>query len=197
MAHPTKQRLLEAGAEMVLEQGYHALGIQGLLEATGIPKGSFYHHFDSKEDFVLHVIDLYMEQVHEVLDECVEDDGRPPLERARSFFETTRLKYREEGYLGCLLGGLGQELSGASEVFQRRIEECLAEISDGIADCLAQARDQGDLPEDTDVSRLADLLVNCWEGAALRSRLLRSPEPLDEMLEFYFQAARSGNLPER
>lgn len=196
MAHPTKQKLLEAGAEMVLEQGYHALGIQGLLEATDIPKGSFYHHFGSKEDFVLSVIDLYMDQVHEVLDECVEDQSRPPLERARGFFETTRKKYREEGYLGCLLGGLGQELSGASEVFQKRIEECLAEISAGIASCLEQARDRGDLPADTDVERLADLLVNCWEGAALRSRLLRSPAPLDEMLDFYFHAAISGNLPE-
>lgn len=195
MTHPTKQRLLEAGAQMLLEQGYHALGIQGLLEATSIPKGSFYHHFDSKEDFVLSVVDLYMEQVHEVLEQCVEDQSRPPLDRARGFFETTRLKYREEGYLGCLLGGLGQELSGASEVFQRRIEECLSEIARSISVCLDQAREQGDLPADTDVRALANLLVNCWEGAALRSRLTRSPAPLDEMLDFYFHAAVSGNLP--
>jgi TetR/AcrR family transcriptional repressor of nem operon len=191
MVHPTKQALLEAGAEMLLEQGYHALGIQSLLAETGIPKGSFYHHFNNKEDFVLGVVDLYMDEVHAVLDECVKDQSRPPLERARGFFETTRTKYREEGYLGCLLGGLGQELSGASDVFQSRIEQCLSEISAGIEACLRQAQAQGDLPEETDVGTLADLLVNCWEGAALRSRLRRSPDPLDEMLDFYFNAPES------
>ena len=191
MSHPTKQQLLEAGAQMLLERGYHALGVQSLLEETDIPKGSFYYHFDSKEDFVLEVVDLYMGQVHEALDECLQDTSRPPLDRVRGFFEKTRMKYREEGYLGCLLGGLGQELSGASEVFQRRIEECLSEIAERVSVCLREARSRGDLPPDTDVMAMANLLVDCWEGAALRSRLLRNPTPLDDMLDFYFGAASS------
>ena len=55
--HPTKLRLLDAGLTMLLEHGYNDLGIQALLEATGTPKGSFYHHFEDKEDFALQVID--------------------------------------------------------------------------------------------------------------------------------------------
>ena len=60
MAHPTKQRLLDAGLAMLLEHGYNDLGIQTLLAATATPKGSFYHHFKDKEDFAVHVIDQYM-----------------------------------------------------------------------------------------------------------------------------------------
>jgi TetR/AcrR family transcriptional repressor of nem operon len=186
--HATKQRLLDAGMAMLLEHGYNDLGILALLEATGTPKGSFYHHFKGKEDFALQVVDQYMRGVHEGLAGCLADLSVAPLDRVRAFFEATRESYRAEGYMGCLLGGLGQELSGVSETFRRRIEACFAEIAERIAHCLDEARRRGDIPADADPRQLAGLLVDCWEGAALRSRLRRDPAPLDAMLDFYFQA---------
>ncbi len=187
--HATKQRLLDAGMAMLLKHGYHDLGIQALLDATATPKGSFYHHFRDKEDFALQAVDRYMGHVHAGLDACLGDDSLPPLERVRRFFEMTQRAYRKEGYLGCLLGGLGQELSGVSDVFRRKIESCLSEIASRIATCLAQARRRGDLPADANPKRMATLLVDCWEGAALRSRLRGDATPLKAMLDFYFQAA--------
>lgn len=189
MLHPTKQRLLEAGLAMLLEHGYNDLGVQALLDATGTPKGSFYHHFRDKEDFAIQVIDAYMQQVHAGLDHCLCDESRQPVDRVRRFFEMTEQKYREEGYMGCLLGGLGQELSGVSDVFRRKIEDCLSEIADRIAACLETARKNGDIPCDADPRRMAHLLVDCWEGAALRSRLRGNAAPLNAMLDFYFHSA--------
>ncbi len=187
--HDTKQRLLEAGVAMMLEHGYNALGIQQLLDHTGIPRGSFYHHFESKEQFALQALDLYMSAVHAALDATLLDRSRPPLERIRAFFEGTTEKYAEEGYLGCFLGALGQELSGASELFRARIEACFSAIGGRLAVCLEEARLAGDLPLDCDAMQMADVLVNCWEGAALRARLLRNREPLGAVLDFYFGAA--------
>jgi len=187
--HATKQCLLDAGIAMLLKHGYHDLGLQALLEQTGTPKGSFYHHFRDKEDFALQVIDEYMKHVHAGLDACLGDVTQPPLARVRGFFEQTRRSYRREGYLGCLLGGLGQELSGVSEVFRRKVEQCFSEIARRIAGTLEEARQKGDLPADSDSRQLASLLVDCWEGAALRSRLKGSPAPLGAMLDFYFSAA--------
>ena len=189
MMQPTKQRLLDAGLPMLLQHGYNDLGIQAVLAATGIPKGSFYHHFKDKEDFALQVVDQYMRNVHANLDACLEDRGCPPLQRLRRFFETTRQHYRSEGYMGCLLGELGQELSGASETFRRKIEGCFLEIAERMACCLEDARQRGDIPADADPRRLATLLIDCWEGAALRSRLRRDPTPLNDMLDFYFRSA--------
>lgn len=174
---------------LLLRQGYHHLGIAAVLEATNTPKGSFYHHFESKEDFGLQAIDLYMKQVHAGLDQCLGDQSLPPLKRVRRFFELSADKYRTEGYLGCLLGGLGQELSGVSEVFRRKVEQCFSEIAQRIAGCLEEAVQSGELPKETDSQRMGELLVNCWEGAALRSRLLRDPAPMREMLDFYFRSA--------
>ena len=188
-AHATKQRLLDAGMAMLLERGYHDLGIQALLDATRTPKGSFYHHFEDKEDFALQVIDQYMGHVHAGLDACLGDSSRPPLARVRRFFETVQQNYRREGYLGCLLGGLGQELSGVSEVFRRKVEGCFSEIAKRIAVCLEEARKRGDIPAESNTRRMAGLLVDCWEGAALRSRMRRNPAPLAAMLDFYFHSA--------
>jgi TetR/AcrR family transcriptional repressor of nem operon len=191
MTHPTKQRLLDAGLAMLLKHGYNDLGIQALLAATATPKGSFYHHFRDKEAFALEIVDNYMTHVHEGLDVCLGDGSRPPLERVRRFFELTEQSYREEGYMGCLLGGLGQELSGVSQVFRQKVEACLSAIAARIASCLEEARKTGDIPADSDTQRMASLLVDCWEGAALRSRLRGDAEPLRAMLDFYFESAVS------
>ena len=187
--HATRQRLLDAGLPMLLKHGYNDLGIQALLEATGTPKGSFYHHFRDKESFALEVVDQYMRGAHEALDACLGDESLAPLDRVRRFFEMTGQRYRSEGYMGCLLGGLGQELSGISDVFRRKIGECFTQLAERIATCLQEAQARGDLPADSDAIALASLLVDCWEGAALRSRLRCDPAPLDAMLDFYFRSA--------
>jgi TetR/AcrR family transcriptional repressor of nem operon len=190
--HSTKQRLIQVGLKLLLEQGYNDLGIQELLTATGTPKGSFYHHFKDKEDFALQVLDTYMAQVHAGLDACLMDPALPPLARVRHFFELTMQSYEKEGYLGCLIGGLGQELSGASEAFRCKIADCFAVVSARMAACLEEARKRGEISRDCDVKQLADLLVDCWEGAALRSRLRRNPAPLNAMLDFYIRSVGAG-----
>ena len=181
--------MLDVGLAMLLEHGYHGLGVQAVLEAARAPKGSFYHHFVDKEDFALQVIDQYMVGVHAGLDACLGSTDRPPLARVRLFFETTQQAYEREGYLGCLLGGLGQELSGANVVFRVRIEQCLSQIAERTGACLEEARGAGEIPANTDTRRLASLLVDCWEGAALRSRLRGEPSSLTAMLDFFFRSA--------
>jgi TetR/AcrR family transcriptional regulator, transcriptional repressor for nem operon len=188
MTHSTKQRLIEAGLRMLLQHGYNDLGIQALLDETGTPKGSFYHHFEDKEDFALQVVDTYMAQVHQVLDMTLADEKVPPLARVRGFFEQVQQSYKGEGYMGCLLGGLGQELSGVSEVFRKKIEDCISTIARRLAVCLEEARQQGEISIDCNARQMANLLVDCWEGAALRSRLRRSPASLNAMLDFYFNS---------
>lgn len=192
-SHPSaRERLLDEGLRLLLKHGYNSLGVQALLEAAGVPKGSFYHHFESKQDFALKVIDRYMEEVHAGLDACLNAPDSPPLDRIRHFFELSREKYGRDGYLGCMLGGLGQELSGVNETFRSKIEGCFSYIAERMAACVAEASAEGDVPEGVDPHEAADLLLNCWEGAALRSRLWRDPMPLSAVLDFCFSALRAG-----
>ena len=187
-ASPLKERMIAEGLRMLLEHGYNGLGVQAVLDATGSPKGSFYHHFKSKEDFALAVVDAYITNVHALLERCVNDHTLPPLERIRLFFETVEQSYREEVYLGCLMGGLGQELSGLSDIFRRKIDWCFSSIAERLTPAIEEARLAGAIPGGRDSRSLADLLVDCWEGAALRSRLRRDPASLKAMLDFYLRS---------
>jgi TetR/AcrR family transcriptional repressor of nem operon len=179
--HSTKERLIGAGLRMLLENGYNALGLQAVLDEMSIPKGSFYHHFRDKEDFALQVVEAYITEVHTVLDQCLENAAVAPLERIRAFFGIVQQKYREEGYMGCL----GQELSGVNENFRKAIEGCHSSIAERLSIYLHEARKAGLIAPDSDDRAMADLLVDCWEGAALRSRLRREPSSHGAMLDFY------------
>ena len=116
----------------------------------------------------LQVVDAYMAGVHDALDASLTPASRPPLDRVRGFFDLVAQSYATEGYLGCLIGGLGQELSGASPVFAERITGCLSYIADRLAVTLEEARRAGDLPSDTDTHALASRLVNSFGGDAAR-----------------------------
>ncbi len=186
--HSTKQRLIDEGLRMMLRQGYNSLGVQALLNAANVPKGSFYHHFDDKEDFAHQVIDAYTAGVHSTLDACVADTSLAPLDRIRAFFRQVEHGYRQDGYLGCLMGGLGQELSGVNDSFRLQIERCFESIAKRLQTCLDAAKADGSISPVVDTVRMASLLVDCWEGAALRSRLTRSPAPLDAMLDYYLSS---------
>ena len=187
--HVTKRRLLDAGLATFLERGYNATGIQDLLVATSVPKGSFYHHFVSKEDFALQVVDRYVAEVHVLLDQALLDSERAPLERVRAFFERLLAMYATQGYLGSLLGLLGQELAAVSTVFRRRIDTAFDGVARRLAEVLDEARARGDVPSDGDAFQTATLMLNAWEGAALRSRLTRSAAPLEAALEATFRGA--------
>ena len=92
-------------------------------------------------------------------------------------------------------GRLGQELSGTSDVFRQKIEWCFLSISERIASCFEEAKARGDIPATSDPKQMADLLVDCWEGAALRSRLRKDPLSLTNMLDFYIQSWSINERP--
>ena len=185
--HATKRRLLDVGLATLLERGYNATGIQDLLVATRVPKGSFYHHFASKEDFALQVVDRYLAEVHSLLDQSLTDVERAPIERVRLFFERLAAMYASQGYLGSLLGLLSQELAAVNTAFRRRMEGAYDGIARRLADTLAEAKQRGELPSETDLLQSANLMLDCWEGAAARSRLLRSPAPLESAMDVSFR----------
>ena len=168
-----------------------ALASRHCWTATDTPKGSFYHHFKDKEDFALQVLDAYMPAVHAGLDACLLDQTLPPLARVRRFFEMT-----QETTAGGLYG-LPHGRARAGTVRRQRgvpAQDRLVPVIHRRAHgaCLDEARQSGDIPADRDVQQMADLLVNCWEGAALRSRLRRNPASLKAMLDFYIRSVVAG-----
>lgn len=183
----TRDTLIHVGAELIAEQGYHATGLNAVLKAAAVPKGSFYHYFASKEDFGLAVIDAFAETYAPRLEALLVDDGCAPLERLRRFFAAGRDDMAGcDHSRGCLIGNLGQELSARSALFRERLDAILKGWEARIVGCLEQARARGELAPEADCEALASVILSGWQGALLRAKTLKSVTPLMHFEDILF-----------
>jgi TetR/AcrR family transcriptional repressor of nem operon len=175
----TKELLLEAGRTIFLERGYNNSGIEAIVQAVGVPKGSFYHYFESKEAFGLEVLDRFAECVNADLDVYLNETTKRPLDRLKSLIEArcTRLE-SQQCRKGCLIGNLSQEMADQSEVFRARLNEIFKGWVDRYAACLQEAQEAGEIPDDLNVREYAEFWLNSWQGAVLRAKTIRSTSPL-------------------
>jgi TetR/AcrR family transcriptional repressor of nem operon len=183
----TKGLLLETGKRFFLERGYNNSGIDPILQAAGVPKGSFYHYFRNKEDFGLQVLDRFAEDSRVNFERCLRDKGLRPLEQLRRYFEEVcnRLEARQCRN-GCMVGNLSQELADQSEAFRARLEEIFESWRDRYAECLKIAQEAGEIPADLDVDELAEFCLSGWQGAILRAKAARSVDPIRNFIHILF-----------
>lgn len=178
--HPdTRETLIRCGVEVLTEQGFVSTGIDGVLKRVGVPKGSFYHYFDSKEAFGHAVLSNYADYFARKLDRWLRSDETSPLERLRLFTQDAQEGMARHDYRrGCLVGNLGQEVTLLPAGFDERLEAILQDWQRRVADCLRLARTHGELAGDADCDALAAFFWIGWEGAVQRTRLVRGPAPL-------------------
>jgi TetR/AcrR family transcriptional repressor of nem operon len=149
-----------------------------------MPKGSFYHYFESKEAFGLELIDAYAEYFARKLDRWLDNSARAPLQRLRDFIADARSGMARHGYRrGCLVGNLGQEMGVLPEPFRNRLAAVFQDWEARTARCLSAAQKAGEIGRGIDCVRLAHFFWIGWEGAVLRTKLERSPEALDAFTE--------------
>lgn len=176
----TRDALLRAGTEILTEHGFASTGIDMVLKRVGVPKGSFYYYFQSKEDFGAAVIDSYAAYFARKLDRSLLNEQMPPLERVVAFVEDAKLGMsRFEFRRGCLIGNLGQELGALNENYRLQLEGVFRDWQRRLATCLEAARSAGQLAPNADPAALAEFFWIGWEGAVLRAKLVRSAAPLD------------------
>ncbi|WP_404786918.1 TetR family transcriptional regulator C-terminal domain-containing protein [Altericista sp. CCNU0014] len=183
----TKLALIKAGRRIIVEKGYNHAGIQEILLAVGIPKGSFYHFFSSKEEFGLAIID-YDSQMHDrIVEQYLGDTSLSPLNRLKRYFtfkleEFETLQYRE----GCLFGNLSQEMADQNDRFRVRLQAATDRWREQFADCIQLAQDAGEISTKTQAKDLAEFCLNSWEGALLQMKLSKSDAPLQNYIQFMF-----------
>jgi len=186
----TRAALVRCGTEMCTRKGFRATGIEEILKQVGVPKGSFYHFFSSKQEFGEAVIDNYAAYFARKLDRFLGNDSLPPLDRLKAFTEDAQqgmIRYRFER--GCLVGNLGQELGELNHAFRQRLEAVLLSWQRRTAACLAEAAARGDIPADADVDALAEFFWIGWEGAILRAKLAGDVAPMQRFTEIFFAKA--------
>ncbi len=182
--------------ELLTERGYSATGIDAILKPAGVPKGSFYYYFDSKDAFVAEVISAYAEFFANLLDKHFSDVSYPPMQRILKFVETAAAGMaRYEFRRGCLIGNLGQEMSTLPEPFRIQIEAVFFDWEARLALCLQEAQKLGQLSNRAAPTKIAYLFWIGWEGAVLRAKLERTDKPLKLFAEEFLTIYQSNTQP--
>lgn len=189
----TRELLLRAGLEVLTEKGFSATGIDEILGRAGVPKGSFYHYFASKEAFGLGLIERYGEFFARKLDRHLDNRSLPPLARLQAFVDDARAGMARLGYRrGCLIGNLGQEMGSLPESFRGRLKETFEDWQARFSACLKEAQEVGEVARSADTDQLAAFFWIGWEGAVLRAKLEQSARPLEVFAAFYFAGLPPG-----
>lgn len=184
----TREALLRRGLEVLTEQSFSATGLDYILKEVGIPKGSFYHYFPSKEAFGRAVLDEYARYFAQRLDRWLLDEALSPLERLVGFVQSAKSGMARHDYRrGCMVGNLGQEISLLPDGFRDVLEQTLLDWQSKLAGCLTAAQSMGELAADADCNELAAFFWIGWEGAVLRARLVKSATPLNTFIAGYLR----------
>jgi TetR/AcrR family transcriptional repressor of nem operon len=187
----TREALCDAGVAALTEKGFSATGIDEILRSVGVPKGSFYHFFESKEAFGAELISRYAEYFARKLDRFLLDEKLTPLARIEGFCADAERGMRRYGFRrGCLVGNLGQEMGALPESFRAQLVEVLQDWQGRMAACLELARAVREIPARADCAQWAAFFWVGWEGAVLRAKLERKAAPLRLFSELFLTGVR-------
>ena len=179
-----RPKILQAGRELMARRGYAALGVAEICAAAGVPKGSFYYFFDSKQALAEAVIEEHWVTQRAQWAELLGSD-KAPLERLRDLFDATtevqRAAQKETGVVtGCLFGNLALELSTQDSVIRDRLQDIFAAQIEMVTVVIDLAKQAG-VVQVADTHEAARALVAQLEGMVLFAKLLNDPAQLDQM----------------
>jgi TetR/AcrR family transcriptional regulator, transcriptional repressor for nem operon len=177
-----KEQLVAGASKVLLEKGYNAASVGDIVAAAGVPKGSVYNHFDSKEELALEALRRYIASYP--IDALATGEGKP-LRRLRASFEATSERTVERGVTcGCMLGNFSTELVG--EPIAAMVAAALTHWSEAVSAVLRQAQEAGELDRDLDPEELGPYLVDAYEGAVSRAKLAGDRAPMDAFIATTF-----------
>lgn len=180
-------RLTEAGYQLFTRLGYNATGIQQITDQAGVPKGSFYNHFDSKDAFAAVIIRQYADWVGAAWDSCVQDaPAQPeddPLAVMRYIFDRFVLHHEQAACPGCLVGNFAAEVAESSPACRAVLDSAMRQWRDRLAGLIQLAQDQGQIRSDRPAQQLSAFFWDAWEGALLRMKVEHVSQPLKDTVE--------------
>jgi TetR/AcrR family transcriptional repressor of nem operon len=188
---PAKNHIFDCGARLIANKGFVGVGLSEILSTAGVPKGSFYHYFKSKERFGEELLVRYMEQYLARLDALLASDGqtaRTRLMRYWSFWNATQCEVRAGGCgesgsgSKCLIVKLSAEVADISEAMRMTLRDGTDRVVRRIAKCLEDAQVDGSVSPALVAQDTALTLYELWLGASLLAKLRRDGSPFEHAL---------------
>lgn len=185
MGRPSvRQQLVDASLDVFQTHGFNGASVQDLTDAAGVPKGSFYNHFGSKEELALEALKLYTSQ-HGL--EALLDERQSPVERLKRHFRANWKYFKDRGYRsGCFLGALTSEIADSHDTARGEFVRYFHLWSAAIAKVVAQGQSAGEIAAGTDPQLLGRFVLNAWQGTLVRAKASKNEEPFKDFVTATF-----------
>lgn len=181
--YDTREHLLVTGEHLCMQRGFTGMGLSELLKTAGVPKGSFYHYFRSKEAFGVAMLERHFAGYHQRL--AVHFDTGPGNYRDRilAYYQETLNQFRQQGIIsGCLTVKLSAEVCDLSEDMRTAMDQGAGKIMAILAQALEKGRDRHCLTFVGEPLQQAQILYALWLGANLQAKISRCATPLENAL---------------
>jgi len=178
-----RDHILATGQRIMAAKGFSAVGLNEILKDAGVPKGSFYHYFGSKEAFGADILARYFEDYLAELDSTLRLSGLNMAQRLMKYWQVWRESQSFSDCQGkCLAVKLGAEVADLSDSMRLTLKSGTSGIIARLADALEKGIAEGSLTIDDEPARVAESLYQLWVGASVMVKIVRTTEPFDSAL---------------
>jgi len=180
-----RELILAKGSQVMTRRGYHGTGVQEIVQAAGIPKGSFYHYFASKEDFALQALAFTYQPRLQRYAEALGNPALSPRTRILAYYSELLAHFSQQERLEyhCFIGSLSFEMNELLPAIGAQVEAILQESALILQRCLEQAQAAGELAAEEDCVNLAAFIANAWQGVLTRLKVGSQTRPVEEFVK--------------
>lgn len=174
----TRQHILASGRSLVAQRGFTGMGLNELLKTASVPKGSFYHYFSSKEDFGCKLLEQYLAQYMERLDETLTTGGPDARTRLMQYWSRwTSSQSSGDACVQCLIVKIGAEISDVSDEMRNLLEGGTRQITARLCQAISEGQADHSISKAVQPDLLGAALYEMWLGASLMAKLSRTRDP--------------------
>lgn len=179
-----RNHILETAQDIISSKGFSAVGLSEILKAAGVPKGSFYHYFGSKEGFGEELLKNYFLDYQATLESFLSRPNLSTAERLISYFVTWLETQSSCDHKGkCLAVKLAAEVSDLSEPMRAVLLTGTNQVIQRLAQAVTEGVADDSLPSHLNAEITASTLYQLWLGASLRAKITRDRVPLEHALQ--------------
>jgi len=180
-----REQIVQAGLKCLATKGFNGVGVQDITDTAGVPKGSFYNHFESKEALGAEIVERYGADKRRR--ELLTDKSIPPLERLRRHYERLSTVCADARFeRGCILGNFSAELANQCPLICARLAALYSDWTQDIESAISEAQRTEAISTNAHAGRLAIFLLDSFEGAILRARVEKSRHAFDAFMRVVF-----------
>lgn len=184
MTKHSKEAIISKGIELIRKNGYHGTGVQQVLKACHIPKGSFYHYFGSKKEFALQAIEKYAADTIQNLRLIHEDENLGGQEKLSRFFTDQLNFYRDQNYeMTCLMSIISFEVGSVDPDLSVKIRQKFGELKRLVADIVEQGQQEGEINPGLSPEKVAGFLIDGFNGALITMKYEQSSRGIEQFLD--------------